>query len=103
MKGIRSLRHCVSARLIAAAGFLCVFANGSGAQNGLAAQSATIAPTNYARVPFGVGEKMTYKVTLGIVGEVGKGSLEVVNMDTVQGRASYQLRFQVQGGIPFAR
>ena len=59
-------------------------------------------PIVAAPVPFGVGERMTYKVALGIVGEVGKGSLEVVDIDTIHGHPSYQLRFQLSGGIPFA-
>jgi hypothetical protein len=56
-----------------------------------------------ADVPFAVGERMTYKVRLGIVGNVGNGSLEVVGIDTIRGRPAYALRFQLKGGIPFAK
>lgn len=69
---------------------------GSGAQNGTG-------EPRYAAVPFGVGEQMTYRVVLGIVGDVGTGKLSVVDLDTVQGRPSYELRFQLSGGVPFAR
>jgi hypothetical protein len=59
---------------------------------------AAIAP-----VPFGVGERMTYKVHLGVLGDVGTGFLQVVDLDTINGHPSYELRFVVRGGIPFAR
>ena len=70
--------------------------NGSGAQNHASHEK-------YATVPFGLGESSTYKVVLGIVGDVGAGSLEVVDLDTVQGRPVYELRFRLTGGVPFAR
>ena len=75
----------------------------SGAQSNGAAQQVAPAAPKYADVPFGVGERMTYRVRLGIVGEVGIGSLEVAELDTVQGRPSYELRFKLEGGIPFAK
>lgn len=81
-----------------AIGLIFALANGSGAQS-----RGEVPENKYARVPFGVGERMTYKVTLGIVGEVGTGSLEVVDLDTVDNHPVYELRFQVEGGIPFAR
>jgi len=80
---------------IAAIALLFALADGSGAQS-------AAAPIKAAAVPFGVGEKMTFKVTLGIVGDVGSGSLDVVDLDTVHGYPTYELRFKVQGGIPFA-
>ena len=83
--------------VLTAAALILALANGSGAQNG------TDPGVTYAPVPFGVGEKSTYRVTLGIVGEVGSGSLEVVDLDTIRGGPSYELRFQLSGGIPFAR
>lgn len=83
---------------IATVGLLFALANGSGAQN-----HSGVPEKKYANVPFGVGERMTYKVTLGIVGEVGTGLLEVVDLDTVHNHPAYELRFQVSGGIPFAR
>lgn len=82
---------------------LIALGGGSGAQSNGAVPQATPAPPKYAAVPFGVGERMTYKVRLGIVGEVGAGSLEVAELDTVQGRPAYELRFKLEGGIPFAR
>jgi hypothetical protein len=68
-----------------------------------AQSSAPAAPEYFAPVPFGVGERAQYKVVLGIVGDVGEGVLEVVDLDTVQGRPSYELQFRLKGGIPFAR
>ena len=64
------------------------------------AQSSSV---KYAGVPFGIGEKATYRVSLGIVGNVGTGSLEVVDLDTVNGHPSYELNMKLKGGIPLAR
>ena len=69
----------------------------------LSAQDSGSASNAPAAVPFGVGERMTYKVRLGIVGEVGSGSLEVVDVDTMRGRQVYELRFRLQGGVAFAK
>lgn len=79
--------------------------NGSSAQNTYAQvdTTRTVASENmYAPVPFGVGEEMKYEVRLGVVGDVGTGSLTVVRIDTVHGHPTYQLRFRIEGGIPFA-
>lgn len=68
-----------------------------------AAQEDVATSNTVAAVPFAVGERMTYKVRLGIVGDVGNGSLEVTGIDTVRGRPAYALRFRLQGGIVFAK
>ena len=47
-----------------------------------AAQTATAAPS-VARVPFGVREKASYRVSFKGIG-VGKGSIEVAGLDTVR-------------------
>jgi hypothetical protein len=85
--------------VVIAVGLLLALSNGSGAQDGTN-HSSPGAP--YAAVPFGIGERMTYKVVLGIVGSVGKGTLEVMDLDTVQGRPTYDLHFRLKGGVPFA-
>ena len=66
-----------------------------------AAQTATAAPS-VARVPFGVREKASYRVSFKGIG-VGKGSIEVAGLDTVRGVTTYHLVMKVKGGIPFAR
>jgi hypothetical protein len=81
---------------------LMTLGTASDAQTNGAAARVNAAP-KYAAVPFGIGERMTYRVRLGIVGEVGVGSLEVAELDTVHGRPVYELRFKVEGGIPFAK
>jgi hypothetical protein len=55
-----------------------------------------------ASVPFGPGERLDYKVSVGLFGDVGHGSMEVVGIDTVRDHPSYHLRMKVRGGIPFA-
>ena len=72
----------------------------------LVAQSpvATFAENrSFAPVPFGPGERMTYKVTLGFVGDVGKGYMEVTDIDSVHGQPAYRLHMRIEGGIPLAR
>lgn len=55
------------------------------------------------RVPFGPGERLTYRVSVSPFGEVGQGSLEVAAIDTVHGRPTYHLHMRVKGGVLFAK
>ena len=71
---------------------------------GVSVGSAQDGAVKYAVVPFGPGEKATYRVSLGIVGTVGSGSLEVDTvLDNVHGHASYELTMKLRGGVPLAR
>ncbi len=63
-----------------------------------AAANGAIAP-----VPFGPGEKLDYRVTVGILGGAGRGSMEVAGIDTIHGNPCYQLRFDLKGGLLFAK
>jgi Protein of unknown function (DUF3108) len=49
--------------------------------------------------PFGVGERAEYSVKFGFI-PAGSGSMEVIGVDTVRGRAAYHTVFRVRGGIP---
>ena len=70
----------------------------------LLALAATLpAQERPASVPWGVGERMTYNVRLGIVGNVGKGKLEVLGLETIRGRQTYRLHFELKGGVAFAK
>lgn len=55
-----------------------------------------------AEVPFGVGERMDYRVRLGPL-RVGEASVEVEGLETVRGHLTYRLDWRLQGGIPFYR
>ena len=55
-----------------------------------------------ADVPFGVGERAVYQVKLGSF-TVGEGLLESPRLDTIRGHTAYLLKFNLKGGIPFAR
>jgi hypothetical protein len=50
-----------------------------------------------ARVPFGPGEKVSYRVSWGPMR--GSATSEVLRVDTVRGRPSYHLSFHVRGGM----
>jgi hypothetical protein len=50
-------------------------------------------------VPFGVGERAEYRVSLGIFGDVGTGHMEVVGLETVDGHRTYHLQFDLRGKV----
>ena len=49
-------------------------------------------------IPFGVGERFTYAVKLGPF-KAGRGSMEVMSVDTIRGRNAWRAVFRVKGGI----
>lgn len=55
-----------------------------------------------ASVPYGPGELASYQVKLGAL-SVGQGAMQVMGIETVDGRRTYRTRFTLAGGIPFAR
>lgn len=55
-----------------------------------------------APVPFEVGERLEYKVKLGIF-NAGEGSLEVAAIDSVRGNPAYHAIMRIDGGVLFAR
>lgn len=67
------------------------------------AQDGKSVPPAVAPVPFGPGERMTYQVNLGFLGKVGNGSMKVVGVDTIRGHPTYHLRFDLKGGVLFAK
>jgi len=56
-----------------------------------------------ANIPFGPGERADYRVSLGIFGTVGKGYMEVVGVEDVDGHDTYHLRMSTKGGVLFAK
>ncbi|CAN5771179.1 hypothetical protein BH23GEM9_BH23GEM9_22260 [soil metagenome] len=52
-----------------------------------------------AAVPFGPGERVTYRVTYGILGKRGEATSEVTGIQNVRGKPSYHLRFRLRGGV----
>ncbi len=50
-----------------------------------------------AAVPFGVGERLDYEVSLGIF-HVGTGSFFVNGIETVRGHTTYRLEMKLRGG-----
>lgn len=69
-----------------------------------AALAAPVQAQNGGRmVPFGVGERAEYSVSLGMFGDVGVGSMEVVKIENVHGHRTYHLRFKLNGKVAFAR
>jgi hypothetical protein len=55
-----------------------------------------------AEVPFGIGERMDYRVKFGPL-RVGRAHMEVAGVDTIAGNATYHLQFHLSGSIPFYR
>jgi hypothetical protein len=83
-------------RSIATAILLLTMSSGVEAQQSwpVSASDVTVA----APVPFGPGEKLTYRITYGILGKRGNASTEVVGIEDVRGNASYHLSFRMKGG-----
>ncbi|HET7041025.1 MAG TPA: DUF3108 domain-containing protein [Gemmatimonadales bacterium] len=52
------------------------------------------------RYPFGVGERFSYQVKLGIF-SVGRASMEVMSLDSIRGHETFQLRFVLNGRALF--
>ena len=50
-------------------------------------------------VPSDRGESADYQVKYGIF-SVGRGSMQVMKIDTVRGRESWHIQFRVRGGVP---
>jgi len=63
----------------------------------LHAQSAGPSP-----LPFRVGERNEYDLKFGVI-TVGSGSLSVTGPDTIRGRETIRLRYEINGKIPFFR
>jgi hypothetical protein len=62
---------------------------------------ASVLPeTARVAVPFGVGEKLEYEVKFGPL-SVGRGSMEVLPMDTIRGHEAWHTVFRVRGGTFF--
>jgi hypothetical protein len=71
----------------------------------VAAQDAVappMVPASWARVPFGVGERLEYDVKFGFL-RVGSGSMEVAGIDSVRGLPTWHTVFHVSGGTVFYR
>lgn len=82
---------------------VAMLAGAAGAAAQSEPQGVAPAPGAIAPVPFGPGEKATYRVTYGVLGTVGRGTVEVAGIDTVRGHPTYHLVFKLKGGIPLAK
>ena len=51
-----------------------------------------------ARAPFGPGERLTYKVKVGIFG-VGEGYMSIVGLDEHEGNPVYRIQMEIEGGL----
>jgi hypothetical protein len=65
----------------------------------MAAAPVLFAQAPRAKVPFGVGETMSYDVKFGAF-TVGSGRMFVVGIDTVRGQPAWHLRLELRAGIP---
>lgn len=67
-------------------------------------ESGAADPTaEVSNVPFGPGERLEYRASVGLFGDVGAGSMEVLGVERLRGRRAYHLRFEIKGGVLFAR
>lgn len=82
-------------KTIATAILLLTTASGVEAQTRAPSASASDA---VATVPFGPGEKLTYRITYGILGKRGNASTEIVAVEDIRGNPAYHLSFRMKGG-----
>jgi hypothetical protein len=90
----------VQNRILRSIGLILAFALAAGAAGARAQDGGT---SVVAPVPFGPGERATYKVRLGIFGTVGAGSMEILGIQELRDRPAYHIRFDLEGGVLFAK
>ncbi len=100
-----AMRDGALARVLALA--LLVGVGSFAARASVSAQStgtpdASTTPQTMVAVPWGKGEFLEYNLKVGFF-EAGSGRMMVMGIDTVRGRATWRLRFNITGGIPGAR
>ena len=73
------------------------------------AQTVQLAPSSpvasvggRARVPYNVGEELTYSASFGVI-HAGTARMRVDGVESVRGRPAYHVVFTLDGGIPFFR
>ena len=54
-------------------------------------------------IPWGVGERATYRASYNVVGRVGTGVMNVTRIDTIRGRPAFHIVNTLQGRVLFAR
>lgn len=62
------------------------------------ASTAFASPRPITPVPWGKGEFLEYSLKIGFV-EAGSGRMMVMGMDSVRGRQTWRLRFNISGGV----
>jgi hypothetical protein len=78
---------------------LCVLALATPASGQDTIPPASIPAVTRKAVPFGIGERADYQVKYGPF-SVGRGTMEVVGLDTIRGRETWHTLFRVRGGVP---
>jgi hypothetical protein len=66
----------------------------------LALSAAPLAAQAHARVPWAAGERLEYNVRLAGISS-GDGTMQVMGIDTMRGRAAWRLHFNIKGSTPF--
>lgn len=83
-----------------AAGLIAVPASAQSTH--FAATAPAVAVDGRARVPFRVGEELTYRATFGVL-HAGTARMRVDGIELVRGRPAYHVVFSIDGGVPFFR
>ncbi len=72
------------------------------AAGGQAPARAYPADSSAAQAPFGPGERLVYKVKIGIF-NAGEGQMSISALDTLRGRDAYRIGMTIRGGLGPAR
>jgi len=68
----------------------------------LATTSSVMALEGRAKVPYNVGEELTYRASFGVI-HAGTARMRVDGIELVRGRPAYHVVFTIDGGVPFFR
>lgn len=102
--GAGSAAPTASALLVLGLGLGAVIGSAAPAFAQTQTTAATAAPAvTVAPVPFGPGERGTYEVRLGLFGDVGSASMEVLPLQELRDRHTYPLVFRLRARVTFAR
>ncbi|HSW29746.1 MAG TPA: DUF3108 domain-containing protein [Longimicrobiales bacterium] len=94
---MRSSTLLVAGALLAAAPAAGQLANATQAPHRVYPADSTAAPA-----PFGPGERLVYKVKIGIF-NAGEGQMSIPDLDTLRGHDAYRISMTIRGGLGPAR
>lgn len=98
MPPLATTRRLILGLLLLAPGQL-LMAQGDGGASRALAHPVAPAVDSPARLPFAVGERLTYRARVAKAGNVGRGAMWIEGPVDVRGTSTYLLRFDFKAGV----